>query len=253
MGQSPQCRSCARTGILLFANFDLARSGTGSKEPEWARKSCECCVLDDTDMDHMVDVTDAVSSLPADPTTQLSARPDTDVVSIKSKRVPVHESNSLFRALTGKAEKHDNLFLYNVEKGDSFSTRAIVSRRVNLVDIASTDVCHVDHLKVNSQFVIDSKFTYITIVPDILSQLQRILIPVDKIEAISPGEYVLSDPLCSCLAASDTMKAVLIQYLDGCEGRKSVCFLLENRKRQQTFVKALTSIWHERQTNTVER
>lgn len=145
---------------------------------------------------------------------------ESDMVLFDSVRVPVHESNTL----TG------------------------LSRSVILVDVSTTETGDRTYLKVNAVLVVDRKLTFIKIVPRIFGQLQKLRIPIDKMEVISSEEDALPESLCSGLDQSEILKAVFIQYMTECgNSTRSVCFLLDSCTGQRAFVKALAFIWHEKQ------
>lgn len=254
MGQSPpqcgscgQCRrSCGHASVKFLSHIDVVGlyAGGGRPEPERARceKSCECCMLDEINVEHVVGVTNAVAALPSEFHTRL----DADMVPFKSLRVPVHESNCLLRALAGKQERRASP-QHDADEGHG---PAAVTRSVTLVDVSLAEPLKCT--KISATLVIDYTFSTMKFVPDLFSQLPRILISIDKIVAICPGEDVLSD--LRCLDQSQIPKAVLIEYMsECCKTSKSVCFILESRKGQHAFVKALTAIWQERRSHSLQK
>jgi len=232
--------------MKFFSHIDLVGpyACSGRPEPEWPRceNSCECCRLDELNVEHMVEVTSAVSALPSEFQTRL----DADMVPFKSLRVPVHESNSLLRALAGK----EALRVPPQHPADEGYGSTAVTRSVTLVNVSLAEPLKCT--KISATLVIDCTFSTMKFVPDLFSQLPRMVIPINKIVAICPGEDVLSD--LRCLDESQIPKAVLIEYMSECsKASKSVCFILESRKGQNAFVKALTSIWQERRSHSVQK
>jgi len=222
------------------------RACSGQQEPEWARcdRSCECCMSNEIDVGHMVQVTNAASAL----SWEFQARPDPDIVPSKSIGVPPHVSNSRLHTLTGKQMRrappqHD---------ADEGHGPTVVTSCVTLVDASSTQT--LECTKVSATLVIDCTCLTLEIVPGMFSHLPTIRIPFDKIEAIFPGEDDVLDPRCACLDAIQLQKAVLIQFMSECRKvRTSVCFVLESPKGNRSFVKAFKSIWHEKQRMPPEK
>merc|ERR1712137_490484 len=106
-----------------------------------------------------------------------------DVVPLKGKHAPVREStNSLLCALIGRQWE---LPSHDTEEGH---VPTAVSRTVILVDTSFTQTCPVQHFKVNATLVIDCKLSWMKIMPDIFSKMQKITLDIEKIEGICPGE-----------------------------------------------------------------
>jgi len=113
--------------------------------------------------------------------------------------------------------------------------------------------CHSWSCKAHAVMVIHPKLLFLKIVPDIFSQRPNIMIYIDKIEVIRPGDDDLVNYRCTCLDESEIEKSVTIRYMSQPNTSELLCFLLESYQERQAFLEAFTSIWRDRQSDCFER